>query len=45
VTIEEIIRFLIHDLGVQPVSDDWPLKLEESEREFFENFTSKRYKP
>lgn len=45
VTIEEMIRFLIYDLGVTPVSDEWPAALEESEREFFENFTGKRYKP
>jgi hypothetical protein len=45
ITIEELIRFLIHDLGVTPVDDQWPAALEESEREFFENFTSKRYKP
>jgi hypothetical protein len=44
VTIEEILRFLIHDLGVTPVDDGWPVALEESEQEFFENFTSKRYK-
>jgi hypothetical protein len=45
VTIEEMIRFLIYDLEVEPVTDEWPAALEESEKEFFENFTSKRYKP
>jgi hypothetical protein len=45
VTIEEMIRFLIHDLGVAPVTQDWPTLLADSERKFFENFTSKRYKP
>lgn len=45
ITIEELIRFLIHDLGVAPVDSNWPEALEESEREFFESFTSKRYKP
>jgi hypothetical protein len=45
ITIEELIRFLIHDLGVTPIDDHWPQALEDSERHFFENFTGKRYKP
>lgn len=45
VTIEELIRFLIHDLEVRPLSEDWPEILAESERKFYEEFTSKRYKP
>jgi hypothetical protein len=45
ITIEELIRFLIYDLGVTPVDDQWPQALADSERDFFENFTSKRYKP
>jgi hypothetical protein len=43
VTIEEMLRFLIYDLGVPPVSTDWPKVIMDSEREFYENFTSKRY--
>lgn len=45
VTIEEIIRFLIVDLGVKPAGDDWPERLRKSERSFYEDFTVKRYKP
>ncbi len=46
VTIEEVIRFLIVDLGMTPpCGDDWPDVLEESERMFFEDFTGKRHKP
>ncbi|MCW2995219.1 MAG: hypothetical protein JWQ18_2714 [Conexibacter sp.] len=46
VTIEEVIRFLIVDLGmVPPCGDRWPDVLEQSERAFFEDFTGKRYKP
>jgi hypothetical protein len=37
VTIEEVIRFLIHDLGVRPpCGDKWPTVLAESERKFRE---------
>lgn len=45
VTIEEVIRFLIVDLGVlPPCGDEWPAKLAASERDFYEKFTSKRYR-
>jgi hypothetical protein len=45
VTFEEVIRFLIHDLGLAPpCGDDWPNELANSEREFFENFSGKRYR-
>jgi hypothetical protein len=44
VTIEEIIRFMIVDLGVKPpCGSRWPEVLVASERKFFEEFTSKRY--
>ena len=43
VTIEEVIRFLIVDLDVQPpCGDDWPAKLRVSEDAFFQDFTGKR---
>lgn len=46
VTFEEVIRFLIVDLEVKPpCGDDWPERLIESERVFFEEFTGKRHKP
>ena len=46
VTIEEVIRFLIFDLGMQPpCGDSWPDLLEKSERKFFEDFTGKRHRP
>ncbi len=46
VTIEEVIRFLIVDLGVAPpCGDTWPDELGKSERRFYEEFTGKRYKP
>jgi hypothetical protein len=44
VTIEELIRFLIHDLEVQPLTKEWPAILAESERKFYEEFTGKRYR-
>ena len=44
-TMEEVIRFLIIELGVKPpCGDDWPSVLATSERAFFEQFTGKRYK-
>jgi hypothetical protein len=44
-TMEEVIRFLIMDLGVKPpCGDNWPKKLADSEKAFFTEFTSKRYK-
>jgi hypothetical protein len=44
VTMEEVIRFLIVDLGVAPpCGDSWPEKLHESEEKFYTDFTSKRY--
>jgi hypothetical protein len=47
VTIEELIRFLIVDLGVDPPCgpDKWAALLTESETKFFEDFTSKRHRP
>jgi hypothetical protein len=46
VTIEEVIRFLIVDLGMSPpCGDDWPNVVRESERKFYEDFTGKRYTP
>jgi len=46
VTIEEVIRFLLVDLGVKaPCGSAWPEVLEASERKFYEEFTSKRYTP
>lgn len=46
VTIEEVIRFLIVDLGMQPLCGaGWPNVLAESERLFFEKFTGKRWRP
>lgn len=34
VTIEEVIRFLIHELGVTPKTDNWDQILRESEEKF-----------
>lgn len=46
VTIEEIIRFLIVDLEMQPpCGSAWPNIVGESERRFYEDFTGKRYRP
>ncbi len=46
VTMEEVIRFLIHELGVEPpCGRTWPNVLAESEEAFFERFTGKRYTP
>lgn len=46
VTIEEVIRFLIHELGVKPpCGKSWPSVLAESEDAFYERFTGKRYTP
>jgi hypothetical protein len=45
VTIEELLRFIIVDLGVVPVTRNWPQVIEESEKRFYEEFTSKRYHP
>jgi hypothetical protein len=44
VTIEELLRFLIVDLGVVPVTRSWAQVLADSERRFYEEFTSKRYR-
>jgi hypothetical protein len=41
VTIEELLRFLIHDLGV-PAKTDWPEIVSEGEDRFFEDFARKR---
>jgi hypothetical protein len=45
VTIEELLRFIIVDLGVVPVTRNWPEVIEASEKRFYEEFTSKRYHP
>lgn len=46
VTIEEVIRFLVAEMGVTPpCGSEWGRLLADSERRFFEEFTSKRYKP
>ena len=46
VTIEEVLRFLINDLGVKPpCGASWATVLAESEAKFYEEFTSKRYTP
>lgn len=43
VTIEEVIRFLIVDLRIEPpCGDDWPTILHDSETMFYEKFTGKR---
>ncbi len=44
-TIEELLRFLIVDLGVVPVTRNWPQVIADSEKRFYEEFTSKRYRP
>jgi hypothetical protein len=45
VTMEEVIRFLIVELGMKPpCGASWPAVLEESEAAFYEKFTSKRYR-
>lgn len=38
VVIEDVLRFLIHDLGVRPRSKDWHDALIESEKQFKETF-------
>jgi hypothetical protein len=46
VTIEEVLRFLIVDLGFSPpCGRDWPTVLSRSEAKFFKEFTGKRYTP
>ena len=45
VTIEELLRFLISELGVtSPCGDRWDQELRDGESRFYEEFTSKRYK-
>ena len=45
VTIEEVLRFLINELGVTPpCGDRWNDEILDGERRFYEDFTSKRYK-
>jgi hypothetical protein len=45
VTMEEVIRFLIVELGHKPpCGKKWPAILKTSERAFYEEFTGKRYK-
>jgi len=42
VLIEEVLRFLVHDLGMKPpCGESWPEVLHESERAFFERFTTR----
>jgi hypothetical protein len=36
ITIEEVIRFLIHELGIKPKNGDWDRILQESEERFRE---------
>ena len=36
VTVEEVIRFLIHELGVRPRTRDWDTVLQKSEQKFRE---------
>jgi hypothetical protein len=44
VTIEEVVRFMIVDLGmIPPCGDEWPALVSESEHKFFMEFTGKRY--
>ena len=44
ITIEEVLRFLIEDLGMKPpCGDSWARRLAESERAFYERFVSRRY--
>jgi hypothetical protein len=45
VTIEELLRFVVVDLGVTPLTRNWASKIAESEKAFYEEFTSKRYRP
>jgi hypothetical protein len=44
-TIEELLRFLIVELGVAPASADWPRVLADSEDVFFHEFSGKRRRP
>jgi len=45
VTLEEVLRFLINELGVtSSCGDRWDQELRDGERRFYEEFTSKRYK-
>lgn len=45
IMIEEVLRFLIVELGVKPpCKDNWGEILANSEKDFYESFTSKRYK-
>jgi len=44
VTIEELLRSLIVDFGVLPKTRNWPEVLAASEKAFYEEFTSKRYR-
>jgi len=44
VLIEHVMRFLFHDLHVEPRTETWPQILRASETKFYEQFTSKRYK-
>jgi hypothetical protein len=41
VTIEELLRFLIIELGVEPMSAEWPRIVANSEDLFFHEFSGK----
>jgi hypothetical protein len=42
VTLEDVIRFCIHDLGMPPLSADWDETLIQSDRELGEQLTGDR---
>lgn len=44
VLIEHLLRFVFKDLEVTAKTEKWPQVLRESERRFFEEFTSREYK-
>lgn len=44
VLIEDVLRFVFHDLHVEARTANWPTMLEESRQRFFEEFTGKRYR-
>ena len=46
VTIEDVLRFLVHDLGMAPkCGAAWPADARRIEAKFYKEFTAKRYKP
>lgn len=44
VLIEHVLRFVNHDLEVQPETPNWPKVLRDSEAVFYEKFSGKRYR-